>query len=150
MTSGLNLYVEMLKAVRENRDVGKWVNDYVPGNGLNVVNMTGSFQNLNPGEQCIITQIAFGINTISDDAHFEVGYTSEGYCSGTFTPLHHHLELTTGAAKEYGTMQDETFYPPILAKYSTGAKCVCMRTDCSDADVEVTVGFSGWVEPESS
>jgi len=148
MTSGLNYYTEMLKAAREGRTFTCWVNDYKPGDGLNVVNMTGSFHNLNPGEQAVITQIAFGIVSINDSAHFEVGYTSEGYCSGTFTPIHYHEELTSGAAKEYSAIKDETFLPPKVVKYSDVVKCVCLRADCSDSDVEVTVGFSGWVEPE--
>lgn len=150
MSSGLNYYVEMLKAAREGRACHCWVNDYKPGDGLNVINMTGSFHNLPPGNQAVLTQISFGVVSISDTAHFEPGYTSEGYCSGTFTPVYHHEEITTGAAKEYSAMKDETFIPPIIIKYSDGAKCVCLRVECSDADVEVTVGLDGWVEPEGS
>ena len=150
MTSGLNLYVEMLKASREGREVSKWVNDHKPGDGLNVISMTGSFHNLGPGEQYVLLQTAFAVNSINDSAHFEIGYTSEGFCSGTFTPAHHHQELTTGAAKEYSAMKDENLRPPKVMQYlGDGAKCICMRANCSDADVEVTVGFSGWVEPET-
>jgi len=150
MTSGLSYYVEGLKAAREGRASCLWVNDHKPGDGLNVITMTGSFYNLGPGEQFVLCHTAFAINSISDSAHFEVGYTSEGFCSGTFTPAHHHQELSTGAAKEYSAMKDENFYPPKVVKYlGDGAKCVCIRTNCGDADVEVTVGFSGWIEPET-
>ena len=150
MTSGLNYYVEMLKAAREGRACTCWVNDYKPGDGLNVVNMTGSFHNMSPGEQAVLCQISFAVLSLSDGCHFELGFTSEGFCSGTFTPIHHHEEITTGAAKEYRSSEEESFEPPEIRKYSDGAKCICIRTDCSDADVEVTVGFRGWVEPESS
>lgn len=149
MTSGLNYYTEILKAAREGRGCTCWVNDYKPGDGLNIVSMTGSFHNLQPGEQAIISQMAFSIVSTDDSAHFEIGYTSEGFCSGTFTPLSYHHEITVGSTKEFSAMKDETFFPPKIVKYSSGARCICIRANCSDADVEVTVGFSGWVEPET-
>ena len=148
MTSGLNYYTEMLKASREDRNVCVWVNDYKPGDGVNVINMTGSFHNLNPGEQFILTQVAWGILSLNDSAHFAAGFTDEWYGSGSFTPIHHHHEMTVGGAKEYKTMSDETLYPPMIMKYSDGVKTVCIQADCGDADVEVTVAICGWVEPE--
>ena len=149
MTSGLNYYVEMLKAAREGRSVCIWVNDYKPGEGENVISMTGSFHNLNPGEQFVLTKVSWALVSISDSAHFVAGYTSEGFCSGTFNPIHHHHEITTGAAKEFSSTEDETFYPPMIMKYSDGAKCIAIQADCGDADVEVTVSICGWVEPET-
>jgi len=109
--SGLNFYTEMLKAARSSRSLFCWVNDYAPGTGENVINMTGSFHNLNPGEQVVITQLSFTVITLNESVHFEIGYTSEGFCSGTFTPISPHREMTTGDAKAHKATVDVLINP---------------------------------------
>lgn len=147
---------DVLFAVRQGQGIWRWVSDYVPGivawtvltNGPAAGGQPGIYYNLAVGERVILTGMRFGVTTINDHCHFEVGYTDQPNGAGTFTPLTGHHHIYTGAAIAGYLESMQTFSTPKVASYAAGARSVTYRVLVNDATCEITCSWHGWAEPE--
>jgi len=134
-----------LRAALDGRDLHKWVDDKnVNSTDTTVLTDATLYYNLVEGEQVVITGVAWGIITASDDGHFTIGSTTAVAGGGDYTALCHHMEATTGTAKSTRSIYEEYFDVPIIVKYSSGARSITMRAHVNDTDCNVTVGWHGF------
>jgi hypothetical protein len=100
------------------------------------------------GERVMITQINYGLSTISDSMHCELGFTDQAGGAGSFTALTSYRHIVTGAAIAGFTDNKEAFTPPRRASYSEGARSVTFRVTANDVAAAITLEWSGWIEKE--
>ena len=138
-----------LQAARRGDNLLKWVNDKVPGDTQLVLTDTTLYYNIPSGKRVLITHVSYGLNSVSDNCHFEIGSCSAVAGGGTFTGLTFHMEAATGDRKADKAIQRSDFDPPICVNYSSGARSITMRVTANDAAAVLTCGWHGWVEKET-
>ena len=138
-----------LQASRRGDSLLKWVNDKTPGDASVVLTDVGLYYDIPAGKRVLITHVSYGIITVSDDCHFEIGSCSAVTGGGTFTPLAFHMEVGTGDRKSDKAIQRTDFDPPLCVNYSSGARSITMRVNANDASAVITCGWHGWVEKET-
>jgi len=126
----------------------RWVNDVAPGGGVSVLTQPGVVYNLAPGQKVRVIDVHFGVLTVSDNCHFELGWTTGANGAGTFTPLTAHRHVYTGATVTGRTDHHDELQPPQHACYSDGARSVTFRVNPNDAGCTITCEWGGWWEQE--
>jgi hypothetical protein len=142
---------------RLGQGIARWVNNYIAGAvGPQLVvappisvGEPGIYYNLQPDTRVFISQMFFGVLTINDDCHFEVGWCDGVNGTGTFTPLIPRRYILTGAAIAGFSDRSDDFLPSIgLLNYSDGVRSITVRIDPNDVTCAIVVGWRGWWEPE--
>ena len=136
------------QAARLGSGIHKWVNDKVPGDASVVLTDATLYYNIPAGHQVLITQLFLGIETVSDDCHSDMVSCDAVAGGGTPTAISGHFHIFTGANLVGTEDKEREFIPPILVKYSDGARSISVRVDANDASTVVTTGWMGWVEAE--
>lgn len=137
-----------VQAVREGRAIRKFVSHAVPGAGVSVLTQPTIVFNLSPGRRVLVQDSHFGVTTLNDECHFEIGWTDQPDGAGTFTPFSAHRHVFTGAANVGYLDYDDELRPPSCASYAAGARSVTYRVDANDANCEITCEWAGWWEQE--
>ena len=132
------------KAVINKKGVHKWVNDKVVGStDPTVLTDATLYYNLVDGELVLIYSFDYGVTTLNDDCHFEIGYTSAVAGGGDFTCLMGHYEYTTSAAKTQSSSEQVEFPVPVRVSYALGARSISIRCVANDTSAEVSVAWCG-------
>lgn len=140
-------------AVTQGQAWRAWQQDFMPGADPDVLATetqtetggSGICLDLVDGRTYYITQIHYGIHTVSDNCVYEIGYTPYSGGSGTFVPLACDRSLYTGVTR-FGHMEQCvcTFVPPL--RVPTTAACITFRVDANDATCEICCEHAGyWV-----
>lgn len=141
-----------LIAALEGRTLYRWLNNKVPGVAVPIVltdgpvdDQPGIYYNLSPGDNILISQIFFGINTTDNSCHFEIGWASGAAGTGIFHPLDLKRFVLT-ADKGDGTRTfTVAFDPPIeVLKYTNGVRSITFRVTPDNATCQISVGWRGW------
>lgn len=109
----------------------------------------GVYLNLASGQQVLLREMCFGVNTASDSCYYELGVTSAANGGGTFTPITPRFYIRTGAAPTGRSTYDKAMNPPPCLKYSDGVRSITYRVEANDANCEITAAFHGWLEDET-
>lgn len=130
-----------------------WQNDLTPGANLIVLTTSAQAEtggsgicvDLVAGRSHYVTQIHYGVHTISDSCQFEIGYTPYSGGSGTFVPLACARHTFTGAAIAGFTETCVcTFVPPLPVP--AAAASITFQVDANDATCEICLEHAGyWV-----
>ena len=132
------------EAAIDRLGVHKWLNDKTVGTtDPTVLSDTTLYYNLEPGETVLIKNLKFGVNSLNDNCHFEIGWTTGTAGSSTFTALMGHYEFTTGAANTGRATTTVEFPIPPAARYSDGARSVTIRATANDVTAVVSCGWCG-------
>jgi len=118
-------------------------------NGPAAGGQPGVYYNLASGQQVLIREICFGVNTVNDDCYFELGHTDGTNGTGTFRPITSRFHVATGAAREGRATIDRDMSPPPCLKYSGGVRSITFRVDANDAGCQITAAWHGWTESET-
>ena len=111
-----------------------------------ILTAAGSFVNLTENQIIAIESLFFAVYTSLDEVNFEIGYTDQIDCAGTFHALGPRFPISTDSLTNSGQIQ--SFENPVVLRYSSGVRCVCWRTTAIDTNAEYSVSFSGyWVNP---
>lgn len=96
-----------------------------------------------------INKVLFGLHSVSDTCHIEVGYTATAGGVGAFTALTPKLGFHVGAS-QVGAGQDHMAFDPGLSIRYTGdsARSVTLRMNANDTSAQVNAGWYGWYEAE--
>ena len=138
--SDMAMVLPLTYAALMNQSICGWVNEKVPGAALVVLTDAGLIYDIPAGRQVLVTQYCYAVETTSDDCQFEFGYVDAG---GTFRGLGPHKHVYTGAANQGRTAYDQDIDPPMIIRYSQGARRITFRVDANDAACEITVGWHG-------
>ena len=140
--------MEHVHAARESAVVCGWINAQAGFAALTVVNDADLYYNLHPDTRVMVVLICAGLNTVSDDIDFQLGYTSAVNAAGVFTPVMPYKRYGTGLNKE-NKLDYELAPPiPIPIRYSDGARCITFRVQANDAAAEVDLSWNAWVEDD--
>jgi hypothetical protein len=140
---------EGTEAARQNAHVIGWVNDKT-GIGVDVILTDATLvYNIREGERVMIGGMVYGLSTISDSIHIELGYTDAANGAGSFTPISCHRHVTTGAALAPFSTQQEPFAIARSVAYSEGARSITFRATANDVDAAITIEWVGWIEKEN-
>ena len=126
----------------------RWINDVVPGAGVLVLTQASVIYNLAPGQHIMLIDVHFGVNTVSDNCHFELGWTTGPNGAGTFHPLTSHRHVFTGATVTGRADHHDELRPPQHASYGMGARSVTFRVNPNDAGCTISCEWGGWWEQE--
>jgi hypothetical protein len=136
-----------LDATLEDRRIGGHVVKYTPGAALVVLTealFAGVSHNILEGQIAVVTQIHYGIHTLNDNCHFEIGWTDAVDGGGAFTVLVPMFDYHTAAAQSGAITQGETFFPPPAVWYRDGARSITFRVDANDAGCEIVAHWHGF------
>lgn len=137
-----------IEAARQGCQVIGWVNDE-DGIGTDTIMTAASLvYNVRRGERVMISCMTYGLITINDSIHVELGFTDQANGAGSFTPISGHRHVLSGAAIAGFTTQRENFTCPRPARYSEGARSITFRVTANDINAEVTLEWVGWIEKE--
>lgn len=131
-----------LASVRGNRLMGL-ANDITPGAGLQILTTAGLIYDLAPRERVLCTRFNFGVETVSDDCAFEIGWVDVNGHFHAWSSEHH---VATGAALSGSTSYERDLYPPASITYEDGARRITFRVEPNDASCEISLGWQGWKE----
>ena len=136
-----------LDALLEDRVIGGAAVDYMPGAALVVLTeglVPGVSYNILEEQIGIVTQVHYGLHTLNDNCHFEIGWTDAVDGGGAFTPLMPILDFHTAAAQSGAVTQGEIFVPPLGAWYRKGARSITWRVTAIDAAAVITCHWHGF------
>ena len=148
LSKGVPSGAEGAQACRERRVVRKYANDITPGANLVVLTQPTVVHNLVEGQRVMVRALHFGVLTVSDNCHFEVGWTTGPNGTGTFHPLTAHRHIYTGASVTGRVDHHDDLAPPVCIRYSDGARSVTYRVDANDANCQILCEWAGWWEQE--
>lgn len=134
---------------RRGNGLHKYVNDKTASGSLEVLTDSTLYENIPEGFQIVIAKMHYDLETVSDDVSFEVVSTDAAQGGGTPTALCGHAHIFTGTANEPASSRDRLFVPPMVVKYSGGARSVTMRINANDSSAVVSCGWMGWIEKET-
>lgn len=137
-----------LHAARVGASICGWINGAVGLNALTVVNDGNIYYNLPNGHRVVITMICAGLNTISDQIDFDIGYTDQPNAAGNYYQMTPIKRYASPANKQFGLDYEIIFSIPLIVPYSWGARCITMRVQANDALAAVDLGWQGWLEKE--
>ena len=129
----------------------RWVNNKKPGDAQVVLtdgpsgDQPGIYYNLAEGETVLVKSICLEVLTASDTILFELGSTSQANGAGTFTPKTPKWAYKTGATNTGFDGRKFDFTVPAVFKYADGVRSITFRVDCSDADMEITITWHGYI-----
>lgn len=147
-SSPVNVANDCVEAVRQGCYAIGIVNDKT-GIGANTILTDATLiYNVGRGQRVMVNSIAYGLLTVSDSMHIELGFTSAANGAGSFTPITAHREVVTGAAIAGFTMNHEVWCPARVVSYAEGARSITFRVTANDTNAEVTLEWSGWIEKE--
>lgn len=111
-----------------------WLNDETGVDGDTVLtngpagDQPGIYYNLQNGDIVWITQICYGLTTVSDSCTYELGYTDQAGAAGTFTPITVERHIATAVNVLGRQDEDLTITPPLgPLRYSDGIRSITFR-----------------------
>ena len=141
-----NRTTDYLDALLEERRISGSAMDFAPGAAMIVLTeilVPGISYNILEGQIAVITTVRYGLHTLNDDCHFEIGWTTAIDGGGVFTPLLHQLDFHSGNVQSGPVTEDERFAPPLGAWYRKGARSITFRVHANDAVAEISCGWNG-------
>lgn len=148
LSRGVPTGAERVQACRERRVLRKYANDITPGANLVVLTQASIVHNLVEGRRVMVQAIHFGILTVSDNCHFEIGWTDAAGGAGAFHPLTGHRHVYTGASVVGRLDHHDDLVPPVCIRYSDGARSITYRVHANDANCQIQCEWAGWWEQE--
>jgi len=137
-----------LHAARVGAGVCGWINNTVGLNALTVINDAGLYYNIPVDRRVVITMLCAGLNTVSDQIDFAMGFTDAINAGGAFYQCMPTKRYASAANRQHGLDYELKPPLPIVIRYSQGARCVTMRVQANDALAAVDLAWQGWVERE--
>lgn len=126
----------------------KWLLDAAPGAGWGTLTDAQLVHNLSPGDVIVVTHMCFGVISVNDSCQFAICSYNQPDAAGVRTAMYQPLRVLVGAAKEGLEQFHHDFSPPLIARYSEGARSVSIYVNPNDAGCTIDVGWSGWKEKE--
>lgn len=136
-------------ATRRGGGLHKYVNDKGLSGSEEVLVDVGLYHDIPAGKQVVICLMHLDVETFSDDVAFHMISTTATAGSGDVTTLCGHAHLFVGANANPSASHEREFIPPIVVKYSSGARSVTMMVNGNDSSVVVSCGWMGWIENET-
>ena len=94
-----------------------------------------------------ITQLCYGLTTVSDSCTYELGYTDQINGAGTFTPVTVERHIATGATARGRQDEDLSIIPPLgPLRYSDGIRSITFRVNANDAAASINVAWHGFIQ----
>jgi len=137
-----------IHAVRRGGGLHKYVDDKTLSGSLQVLTDATLYYNIPAGKQVVICMMHLDIETFSDDVSFEMVSCDAVAGGGTPTKLCGHAHLFVGANANPSASHEREFIPPMVVKYSSGARSVTMRVNANDSSAVASCGWMAWVEKE--
>ena len=137
-----------LAAARRDAAVCGWINSAVNLAALTVIVDMDLVYNVRRNTRVVVAMMCAGLNTITDQIDFQLGYTDAANGAGAFTPATPFKRYATGAAKDRTLDYDVTLAVPVVLKYRHGVRSVTMRVQANDALAAVDLSWQGWVEED--
>lgn len=135
-----------LLASAEGRRISGWANAVTPGTTLATVLATaGLVTTLQPGQKVFITQYRCGVETVSDNCKFVLGWQD---ANNVFRAIDSQVTIHTSAALAGDTSFSRDLIPPVMLSYAAGVRSISFMVTANDTGCQVTVGYSGWLEKE--
>lgn len=138
-----------LHASRRGYGLHKYVNDKQASGSTQVLTDATIFEDIPEGFQIVVTKVYLDLETFSDDVAFEVVSTDAVSGGGTPTTLCGHVHTFVGTLPNASASVERDCIPPMVIKYSGGARSVTMRITANDSSAVVSCGWMGWIEPET-
>lgn len=137
-----------LDAALEKRDVRRNYNSVVPGAGYQVLTNANIVYNIPEG--CLVVMLIqfCSLLTLSDSCIFQLGWCDAIDGGGTFYPVGHQMNLISGAAQSVLVTERCHIVPPIVVRYSDGARSVTRAVTPNDAGCTVSLGYAGFFMQE--
>lgn len=138
-------------AARKGRQIRKFISatklpditDFVSTNASIYFDLTTT------RSQVFINKIVYGMHSVSDNMHLELGYTATAAGVGTFTALTPKLGYHVGASEIGAGFAFADFDPGLIVRYTgDSAKSVTLRMNANDTSAQVNAGWYGWYEIE--
>lgn len=107
-----------------------------------VLNSSDHYLTLTSDEVAVVTQIQFGLSSINDVAHIEIGRWS-GTNASDFVAETYEYDAHTGAALSANDVDNLTLDPPVVVKASEDTK-VGFRIERNDATAEAMASMRGF------
>jgi len=137
-----------LSAARRDAAVCGWINSAVNLDALTVIVDMDLVYNVRVKTRVVIAMMCAGLNTISDQIDFQLGYTDAADGAGNFIPATPLKRYAAAANKERSLDYDVTFAVPVVLKYADNVRSITMRVQANDAAAEVDLSWQGWVEED--
>jgi len=141
---------QALRAARDGRSVRK-VQDAQTVTAAFVVQTSADiYYNIPEGKQIVVARMKVACETVEE---YVAGYLvscAEVTAGGVATKVSGELHDHVGSKKEGSGHIVRDTLPPIVIKYSSGARSVSMAIKATDAATVVGYGYTGWIEDEST
>ena len=147
-TDGLQGIYAGLDAAREGRALIRWANSTTPGASEIVLTDTTLIYDIPIGKQVIITDLCYGLTSVSDSCVFTLVACSEPNGGGIVTDLNHDLYIASGTAIAGVYTYQNELVPPLCVKHKDGHRSISFQVTANDASATITVGWHGWYEDE--
>ena len=99
-------------------------------------------------KQVIITDLCYGLTSVSDSCVFTLVACSEPNGGGIVTDLNHDLYIASGTAIAGVYTYQNELVPPLCVKHKDGHRSISFQVTANDASATITVGWHGWYEDE--
>lgn len=139
-----------LRAAREGRRIDRYQVDQKVTASFVVEVHEDIYYDIPAGKQVVITHFFLGCETVDNFAGAYPVVCSAVTAGGSPTQLHHEIHNHVGSKKEGNGHTEEDLYPPVVVKYSSGARSISMAVKATDTDTVVKFGWAGWVEDEGT
>ena len=139
-----------LRAGQRGKALHRWVDEVNVTASFVVSTSADIYYDIPAGKQVVIARTFFGCHTVEEEVSCYPVSCSEKAGGGNATQLAHHNRDVVGAKKEGRGSHDKDHRPPIVVKYSDGARSVSIAVKATDTATVVCFGWSGWVEDEGT
>jgi len=139
-----------LRAAREGRSLRRFLSEVTVTNAYVVSTNAGIYYDIPAGKQVVITRLHIGCETVEEQADAYLVSCAEITAGGVATQLHAEAHDHVGGKKEGTGHIVRTTNPPIVVKYSSGARSISLAVRATDAATIVSYGWNGWLEDEST
>ena len=143
---GIGGFSDAVYFARRGMRITHWVDALIFGAPITVQTNPGIVYNLVAGEDVFVTQMHYSVDTVNDDCHFSLVWTTAINGGGVATQIDVEEIIYTGAAITGHSGRLSEFIPPHLLRYEDGVRCITMQTDANDAACLGHIGWDGWSE----
>ena len=138
------------RAGQRGRAIRKWLTETTVTNAYVVSTSASIYYDIPEGKQAVIARTTYGCHTINEEMACYPVSCSEKAGGGDATQLARHSHDYVGDKKEGSGSRTNDHRPPIVVKYSDGARSVSIAVKATDAATVVCFGWNGWVEDEGT
>ena len=139
-----------LRAAREGRSIRRFLAHQTETNAYVVSTNALIYYDIPAGKQVVITRLHLGCETVEEEADAYLVSCAAVAGGGAATQLHAEAHDHVGSKKEGRGHLVRTTNPPIVVKYSSGARSISLALRATDNATVISYGWNGWVEDEGT